>query len=301
MARGFISFLACSATLALANVAPAHAQSKKVTPVAMSSANRTIAWERAAFFDMASNDIQFSIDTGRIAPSTGDGGLVGAIILASKDEVRRGQMQLNLMDKAEETAQPLRRMLRNYGIRPKLSTTVSSGLSKVNWLRAMPMTVISEESKQLPHDLVKAATTKQVVLVSARYELSPDFTQVRVISQIAVHNKSTPKASPLLRQVVASVVQLRDRSLEPTTNVKNWSADDAKRARMALDIAILDMETLIPAALNLTQSDMEKYDHKDSEKAYGAGFNGALIARATDGGDGMTIWSKGLIHIRSIP
>jgi hypothetical protein len=125
-----------------------------------------------------------------------------------------------------------------------------------------------------------------------------------VIAEITLRRMTRPAGAPaaipqvIYRQRMMSVVQLAKRSYEPRENANSWAADHGRLARAALIVAFKGFETLLPDALNLDDKQIAAFDSKKLEKVFAAGINGPVVRR--DGPDSLTIWSKGLISIRTI-
>lgn len=284
-------------------VAPAAmAAPEPARPSAIVAERNRTADGRAVQIILAQNWIETSVDVGRVASSAG-GGLIGAIIIESMDDKGR-RMRDAATQKAETTVAPLRQVLGDYDTDALALATTRAALGGIDWFRARDIALSKEASPDGRRAFAASADTPQIAFVAYSYGLSPDFTQIRAVAEISLTHQATGKArgtapAPYYRQTITSVVQLDRRSYAQEDNVAAWAADDGRRARVALDKAFGSLERSIPYALNLTEAELQRLTGKDREKAFGAGFYGPLIARDPDGG--MLLWSKGLVHVETLP
>jgi hypothetical protein len=258
---------------------------------------------RAVQIVLAQKWIETSVDVGRVASSAGGGGLIGAIIIESMDDKGR-RMRDAAAQKAEATVAPLRQVLGDFDADALVLATTRAALGQIGWFRARDIALSKGASADGRRVFAASADTPQIAFVVYSYGLSPDFTQIRAVAEISLIHQAKDRArgaapSPFYRQTVTSVVQLDRRSYAQEDNVAAWAADDGRRARVALDKAFGSLERSIPYALNLTEAELHRLTGKDREKAFGAGFYGPLIARDPDGG--MLLWSKGLVHVETLP
>lgn len=274
-------------------------------PVTLAEQNRRVDGGHAVQVGLAQTQIETSIDIGRVAASTG-GDLIGALIVSGMDD-KRERLSDSATERANAAAAPLRDTLRGFDVDALALSTTQAALAKADWLRPQAFAATKDVSSASRSAFAFAATTPQVAFVTWRYALSPDFTQIRVIAEIALEAKPPARrrsaASPLLyRQTLSSIVQLGKRSYDHHENVARWNADDGKLAKAALAAGFGEVERLIPYALSLTPADIKAFTAKDREKGFGAGFYGPLIRRDADDPANLLLWAKdGLIHIRTLP
>lgn len=286
---------------------PAHAAPKPATVAAtVAERDRTDAGPRAILLLLAQKEIETSFDVGRVAAAQGSG-IIDSLIISSMDKKKR-VMSANLREKALVTARPLHVALAPFDVNALALATTQAALAKPGWLNPLPFAITRDASPAARSAFVAGAETPQLAVVAYRYDLSPDFTQIRVTADIALARKPAAKggkpataAADFYRQRVTSIVQLRQRSYEHRDNVALWSAGDGKRAKDALTTAFAETGRLIPYALGLTPAEIAGFTAKNREKAFAAGLYGPLIERAADGSDAVLIWSDGLVHVRTLP
>lgn len=294
----------CAVLAMVPSAAGAAAKPADKVPVALADADRNVAGGRSVRLGIEQNRIETTIDLGRVAATPSDGGLIGAIIIGEKDADRRRLMRGALRDKAEATVRPLREALTGFDVDALALATTKAALARADWFQALEITASRE-----PYNLatfVASRPTAQSAFIDYRYEVSADFSQVRVIADIALARKppAGKSASPsqiLYRQRIASIVQLAMRSYENDRNVASWSADGGKRARAGLTAAFGQLEQLIPYALGLSQAEISAFTAKKREKAFAGGFYGPLIARGQDKPNGILIWADAFVHVQDIP
>lgn len=274
-------------------------------PATLAEPYRRVDGGRAVQIGLAQTQIETSIEIGRVAASTG-GDLIGALIVSGMDD-KRERLADSATERANAAAAPLRDTLRGFDVDALALSTTRAALVQPDWFRPETFAATKDVSPASRSAFAFAATTPQVVFVTYRYTLSPDFTQIRVIAEIALEAKPPAKrrniVSPLLyRQTVSSIVQLGKRSYDHHENVARWNADGGTLAKAALAAGFGEMERLIPHALALTPTDIKAFTAKDREKGFGAGFYGPLIRRDDADPASLLLWAKdGLIHIRTLP
>lgn len=266
-------------------------------PLILSQADRSVVGGRAVQIIIPQSQIETSIDAGRIArpPS---GGLLDTLIVYSLND-KRSIMERTLRDKAEATVAPLRQALGGFDIDALAFAATKAALAKPEWFQPQIITIGRDPSPSGRAAFAGASATPQVAFVAYRYELSPDFSNIRVTAETTLANRATPSDKPLYRHAITSIVQLRAPSYEHRENVARWSADGGRLAKTALATAFKQIERLIPSALGLTQGDITAFSAKNREKAFAAGLYGPLIERSTDGSGAILIWSGGLTSVQT--
>lgn len=242
--------------------------------------------------------IETSFDTGRVA-SPPSGGLIDSLIVQSMDNKKK-IMANSLKEKAERTITPLRMALAGYDVDTLAIVSSEKALGVMPWVTRQS-TTLSKTSLPVP-------TGARVAQIRYSYDLSPDFSALRLFAEInfmrdnaTKRGKAGGKYSDFYAQSITNIVQLRKLSYEGSENVAAWSADDGKQAKAAFTQAFGQIEQLLPFALNLTAADIKKYSNKDHEQGFGAGYNGALIKRGGANADDLLIWNKGLLHVHTLP
>lgn len=286
-------------------LAPTAALAAKDVPAVVAVADRAVA-RRLQFF-VPQTQIGTNIEVGRVASDSYGGGLIGALIIQSMDD-KRETMSRSLHERAEATVKPLREALRTFDVDGLALATTRAGVTKTEWFQAQDIIAAKDPSLQARAAFLDASATPQVAFITYRYDLSQDFTYIRVIADIALVRKpirsGTERPSlpePFYAQSISSIVQLRSPSYEHGENVARWSADDGKLAKASLTAAFSQIERLIPYALGLGPSEIKLYTAKNRPKAFGAGFYGPLIEKDGGGPGGTLLWSNGLIYVQPAP
>lgn len=291
---------------ALLAALPAYAAPKPAdAPAVVAKRDRADTGPRATLLLLAQKEIGTSFDVGRVASAYG-GGILDSLIISAMDDKKK-VMSANLREKALATVRPLHGTLASFDVDALALATTQTALAKPGWLNPLPFAVTKDASPAVRSAFVAGAETPGLALVAYQYDLSPDFTQIRVTADIALARKPAAKgdkpvtaATDTYRQRITSVVQLGKRSYDHGDNIASWSADDGKRAKAALAAAFAETGRLIPYALGLTPADIAGFTAKNREKAFAAGLYGPLVERAADGSDAVLIWSDGLIHIQTL-
>lgn len=257
-------------------------------PAVFSPSDRAAATGRPVAVSVAPQ-IGTSVVVGRVVSDTiYGGGLLGAILLSSMDD-KRERMAATAGGKAQSTIAPLLAALKDDDFSDLALKAGRNALATVGGID--PAAVMLVPSPSAPTVQAHAAVhpSGQLVLLSFRTQMAPDFTHLQVIADIAVVRSKTME--PLYGQRIVSIVELKQRSYDHQINVARWAADDARAARAAIAVAYRRLETVIPAVVNL---DAAKYAVVTSKAktglAFGAGFYGPLLLRDEVG---PVIWSKG--------
>lgn len=278
----------------------AHAQkAEKPLPV-LAEQDRQVPGGRVVQQILRQTEIYTSVETGRIAPAGYADSLIGALIMNDINDDIRDTTRSSLSSKAEAVALPLREALRDFDVDALALSTTRAAVARPEWFQARDV-LATKDPMPGNTTLLASSDAAQFAFIRYRYELSPDFSQIRVIALITLERRQAGTATPppIYRQRITSVVQLRTRSYEPMENVAQWSAANGKLARAALTAAFGQVEQIFPYALGLKQADLATLGAKSHEKAFAAGFYGPLIA--WNGPEDLLIWSNGLIHVQTVP
>lgn len=294
----------CLASLLVS--APAHAAPKPAENLsAISDKDRADTRPRAVLLLFPQNEIETSFDVGRVASDQASG-LLDAIVIGAMDKKKK-VLSANLSDKAYATVRPLHIVLAPFDVEALALGATQVALAEPGWLQPQPFAVTKDASLAVRSAFVAGAETQQLAVIAYRYDLSPDFTQIRVTADVALarkpvsrDKKPTTTATDFYRQRITSIVQLPKRSYAHHDNVAQWSADDGKRAKAALTNAFAEIGRLIPYALALRPTDVASLSATNREKIFAAGLYGSLIERAADGSNATLIWSNGFVHVRTL-
>lgn len=292
----FLIALALAATGAHAAPKPSNA------PAIVAALDRTISGGRDVRVSLPQSEIRVGVDVGRVAASMGGDSLMGALIIGELDRDRREVMEKEQDRAATAKAEPLRTVLKGVDVEALAMATTKSALSRVDWFQAQNVTLTKSEAPQMRADFINASTTPQVAVVDYGYEMSPDFSHLRVNVWISMARKGARRNAanqPIYTQNMSSVVQLKTRSYEHSENIKSWSADDGKLLKSALVAAFSQFERMIPYALGLSAEDAKALTAKDREKAYAAGLYGPLVERGNGQADDVLIWARGFINVQT--
>lgn len=140
-----------------------------------------------------------------------------------------------------------------------------------------------KERRRLENEFAAAnANAKQLATVTWRYQISPDFTNMQVIADIAIRRQNT--SDRLYRQQLLSIVKLRRPSFVEEENVAVWAANDGALARTALTMAFARAGEVLPPILALDEQGYKKATKKKgNETATSAGFHGPILLRDDKG------------------
>lgn len=263
-------------------------QGKRIDPVTLSAKDRTSADQFEVRVLLTQAAIETSIDVGRVArpPS---GGLLDTLIVYSLDDKKK-ILSTSLKDKAEHTIKPIRGALSGFNVDALALASTAKALTAIDWLRAGPPALRKEMSYTSQPD-------ENVAEISFRYDLSPDFSSIRVFADVRLARNS----AVVFKQTVTSIVQLKKRSFEHDENALLWSEDEGKRAKEAIVESFRQMEQLIPIAMNITSADLNAFGNKNREQGFAAGYNGPIIKRGGLSPDDILIWSNGLLFLHFLP
>jgi hypothetical protein len=295
------------ATLALA-LSPAGALAApkdEKAPAVLAEADRHVPGGRAVQLTLRQTQIETSIDIGRVA--TYNYAYDWSFFFDDVDEDMVDMLHKSQRDKAEATAVPLRAALAGFDIDALAVAATGAGLARLDWFQPQPIMVNKDPVGENRAAFLASSDASQFALIWYRYELSPDFSQIRVIGEITLMRKRragdtrSEPLTPIYRQRLLSAVQLRKRSYEPRENVASWSGENGMLGMAALAAAFGRFEQLLPYALGLGQKDIDSLSDKRHEKAFAGGFYGSLIARSPSDPDDVLIWTKGLVQVQSVP
>lgn len=264
--------------LALTLAAPAHAR----PPTVMSQADRAAATRRPAAVSVSSQ-IGTSVDVGRVMSDTAyGGGLIGAIMLSSMDD-KRETMTANASAAAQATIAPLLAAMKDQDFTGLALQTSRNALARVDGFDPAAISLVPGPDASTTQALVAAFPSGQVGLLSFRTQMSPDFTHLQLVADIAIAR--TSGMVPVYAQRVVSVVELKQRSYDHKENVARWSHDDARLAREAITAAYHRLEKIIPVVFNL---DPARYAVVTSKTKTGSAFAPVFTDRCSS----ATTWVR---------
>ncbi|WP_077147648.1 hypothetical protein [Sphingopyxis sp. KK2] len=295
----------CLAAL-LAPAAVDAAPKPAPVPAVVAERDRTSPGGRAVHVILPQTHIETSIDVGRVAADY-SGGLLDTLIIRSMDD-KKEVLSRNQNERTLAAAQPLFSALEGFDVDALALAATRNGLASTAWFQPRPFTLTRDASPAVAAAFVAGADTPQLATISYRYDLSPDFTQIRVTADLALAYRPAAKgdkvptvAPPFYRQRITSIVELRTRAYDPNANVALWSAEGGRLAKTSLAAAFAATEELIPYALGLGAADIKAFEAKDREKGFAAGLYGPLVARRHRVADDTLIWSGGLVYVQPAP
>jgi hypothetical protein len=268
--------------LAIAIAAPLHAG----PPSAMAEADRAATGRTVAV--SLYPDITTSVDVGRVMADNGGGSILGAIIVASMDDKRK-ILTAHANDAASATVAPLAAALKGFDASELARDTTQKALAASDWFKASRVAVVPSAGAATWEALFTANPSDQVGIVTYRYQMSPDFTHLRVIANINVARQKGRDS--IYAQQIVGLVELKHRSYDRGENVARWSSNDGALAKQAIAAAFARLETVIPAVLDLTPARFNAATDKTKVgSAFAAGFYGPQLMSDEKG---VVIWSKG--------
>jgi hypothetical protein len=303
------------ALIAGCSVQPAFAQTERYVPQAQRAAEQA----RPLAVIIAQEELATSIQLGRIVPT--EGGLIGALtnrrpeILAQNAAAKAhgfGQPLLTALAGFEARDLALaatERVLAQtpwfasaspqvYVGRSMAATAENPAASRGDSTVSMTFEIgfvgneandtvgalnWNRERGRLEREFAAAQSdAKELAIISWRYQLSPDFTNMQVIADVSIRASGAPQR--LYEQQFISVVKLRRPSFVEEESVAIWAANDGALAREALRMAFVRVGETLPAVLALDkQAYANAIDPKRNPRATGGNFSGPQLLRDDKG------------------
>ena len=307
--------LAIAGALLALMPAPAAAEPARFVPPAA----REAAPARPVGVLVAQPHLASSIELGRIAFPGWGGGALGAIIIASTNDIPQ-RLAEAAIGRSEARIAPLRSELEDFDAAALAGDATLAALAGAGWLGASPpdmLTVGLGNTGETPHPVLVtrtyriglwgaapntsaasdnwtgdvAALEEQFALAHAdagertqvlwRYQMSPDFSAVQVFADVSIRRRGLPE--PVYLQQVISVVRLNRPALIEEDNVTRWAASDGGLARRALQMAFARAGEVLPQVLALDQAGFTALQERGHETATAAGYHGPLLVRDDKG------------------
>ena len=250
---------------------------------------------------IAQGEIKSEIDSAYVQTATG-GGLLSALISSAIDASRA--------KKAEMLITPLRDGLTGFDVDQLAIDTANQEVRELSWLNAGTASFSKDESSASELAYLDKIPESHLALVSFSYDVSPDFSSVRVVQTFSIAPKANqaptgkairPDDRILPRyltyvQSVTAVITLPITS-DPAGNAAVWAADGAEKARAALTAAFADSSQLMIKALNNTPEQIKLLDNpKNKRVTLASGYSGREV---TDAPTGVSLlWAPGYISSR---
>jgi hypothetical protein len=261
---------------------------------------RTVAEGRALHILVAQSEIKSDINPSNLAVATG-GGMLGGLLAASQNAKRA--------KKAEAAIEPLRAALTGFDFDGLALEAGKASVAPVVWFQPSAVSFGKDSSPVGRSATLDKSSSGQTAFVEYTYDVSPDFSSVRVASNIQFANKTMPVGKGVKPEArlspknlaytftITSVVSLDSSSEDINLNAAKWSADGGKLARAALAKGLETIKALTPRALALTAADIKLMSGKDKPKGGAGGFAGR-VQESTPAG--TLLWTGGFVHAQTL-
>lgn len=285
-----------AAALCLLLASPAGAADRKYI---LPDAARTVEGGRDVRVLLTQPEIAPEINVSNVVVATG-GGLIGVMIDAKVNSDRT--------KRAEGIIAPVRNALAGLDVEAMAMTATRSLAERAPWLDARGVTLGRDGSMLGMIAVLDAAPTSQVAFVEYVYDLSPDFSAIRVSVTQRFLNKAVPDGKkPDSRlfikyaaywQTATAVVVLPSPSKDPAENAARWAADDGALARKALELAFQDAAALAARSYDLKEEELKPMNAKDKKYEALGGYGGRV---QEDGPDGLLLFTgSGFVRVRTL-
>lgn len=255
-------------------------------PTALAERERHTASLRPVALSMPQSEMEISVEIGRVMNDSYGGGLIGAAIIASRDN-KREVMTEHAEQRAASEVQPIVDSLAGFDIDALAIAAGRKAIAEVDWFKPGPIEMTGIPGAPGFREFVADNPAQQVGRITYRYQMSPDFTQLQVIADIAILRADD--LTPIYGQQVVSVVQLRQRSYDHADNVRRWSQADGALIKAGLKSAFARLGAVLPVVMDLDPAGFAEATGKKREAAFAAGFHGPILLRDAEG---PVIWEK---------
>jgi len=219
------------------------------------------------------------------------GGLLGASIDASNGKA------------AEQKIMVVRDTLLDFDVDGLAIDATRKALAKVDWMQPGDVAFSKDSTTRGYISFLNAGTLPQAAFFRYSYEMSTDFTYVRVTLNMRFADKAQVadgvKPDRLLfentayMQTIVCDIALPKPGETGEENAALWAAEDGKLVRQALVKAFADVETFIPRTLALTDADFTAMSDSSKPMQRIHGLNGRVVETA----DGhLLIWNGGFVQ-----
>ena len=243
-------------------------------------------------------EIKSDINPSDVVAATG-GGLLGALIDAkiNSDRAKR----------AEAAIQPIRAALTNYDVDALANDASRVAGEKLTWFQPASVVFGRDTSVAGKVAVLDASKSGQMAFFEYTYDLSPDFSSVRVRVNMQFANVTTAEgkstASRLdnkqlaFSQSIFAVVMLPSPSKDLHENAARWGDDGGRLTRGALATAFADVGLLIPRALELSAADAVAMKAKTHKAAWLGGYSGRVQEETPEG---TLLFNGAFVHVRTL-
>ncbi|MDB5433636.1 MAG: hypothetical protein JWP35_4752 [Caulobacter sp.] len=259
---------------------------------------RTVEGGRTVQVLVAQAEIKSDINPSNVVVATG-GGLLGALIDAKINSDRA--------KKAELLIQPVRVALTGFDVDALAVNATKTGLTDAGWFGAQTSAFGRDNSVLGKCSVLDASAAPQVAFFEYAYDLSPDFSSVRVsvtmsfaAKAIPAGKKSEARVAPkfvIYSQTLVSVVSLPNPSKDAAGNAARWSADNGKLARQALEMGFAETGVLMPRAFAMTEDDLKVMSGRDRKNTMAGGYMGRVQEESPSG---TLLYTGGLVHVQTL-
>jgi hypothetical protein len=287
------TLLVALAALLLAE--PATARERRNLNVLQES-SRAVEGGRTVHVMVSQPELGAAINPSNVSGALG-GGLLGAMIDSSIQSSRAGRAEVGIT--------PIRATLFDFDADALAIDATNVAISELSWFGGQPATFGRDSSPYAKSAALDSASTPQVAFFEYSYDVSPDFSTVRVGVLITIANKvdanvrrPEQRLQPrylVFSQNVISAVQLPD-ATTPDENSMRWAANDGALVRLALTTAFNDLSVLIPRALLFTDADLEAASAapRNADRA----FPGSRVIEQSE--SETMLFNGGLIHVQTL-
>jgi hypothetical protein len=227
-------------------------------------------------------ELATSIELGRVlGPAGGNGGVLGVLIILAMDRTTE-RLTAAANARADGQIAPLRAALSGFDANALALEATRAGFAGQPWFNAGPaeLRVSDPQAEDAPPPqrlfALDHPQASQLGLVSWRYQMSPDFSQVQVIASVEIVDGA--RQTPRYRQQLISIVKLDRPSFVPEENVARWSANGGAPARRALEMAFARASQTIPRILELDQASYRHAtDRRRTDRVIAVGYHGPVL------------------------
>jgi hypothetical protein len=243
----------------LAAVASLLALAACVTPVPPHEALPPAARDKIASTEMvapiAQNEIYVYVPPSQLA-SSGQGGLLGALVLASidagVDKTRAGR--------AEKAVKPLRDAIVDFSFDDTLTSELKTAMAQVSWLHLDAARVVKETSVDSLNKAIADSKASAVLITAANYELSndgsvltvtlvadlyPNSDALNALKKPANTEQRSHPLNAIYRNTFVFEISAPGAGTNRDANIAAWSANRGEPMRVALKRAAAKLSQML--------------------------------------------------------
>lgn len=292
------ALLRAGLVLGLSSLVPLSAHAA-TTPAFVAEGARSVPGGRAVEVTVGQAEIRSNISSSMAV--AGGFGLLGAVVGSNIDSSRAKV--------AETTISPLRDALLDFDTDGLAVSATRSALATVDWMQPVDIKVSKDPTTLGMGSFLDASDAAQGAFFNYDYEMSADFSTIKVVLSIQFANKALAEGAskPESRfawgklayaQTLVSNIALPAPAATPDANAQLWAAGDGKLAKQALTLAFSNIQTLIPRTLALSESDISALNDKAKVKETTNGYTGR-VQEKTDGH--VLLWANSFVETDTLP